>query len=179
MPEVKSLLFCLVCFAALFAAASPISAQDHDHAEMDLHESDHLHENYEAASPRQQSMLMWIFSSLGWRYTLALPLAGLVSFALAVVLVARGGRYAGAALMFAVPLPFIVGMFGAIEGMTTTLNFLAASETAPKPSDVAYGISMALVTPMIGLLLMGPAYLVAMIGLFIRAMAGDGTAKRI
>ena len=47
------------------------------------------------------------------------------------------------------------------------------STATPKPSDVATGISTALVAPMVGMLLMVPGYATAAIGAFIRALAAN------
>jgi len=139
------------------------------------HDAGFAHEYEEM--PRQQSMLMWTFNSLGWRYTLTLPLAGLVSFVLALILVIRGGPYAGPALLLVVLIPLLVGVLGFFDGMIVSFNVMATSQTAPKPSEIADGISTSLVTPAVGMFLMAPAYLVAMGGLIVRALAGERQAQ--
>jgi len=61
-----------------------------------------------------------------------------------------------------------------------SFQVIAVAETSPKPSQIAYGISTALVTPhSFGMLLMAPAYLVAMGGLFLRTMAGEKPAAKV
>lgn len=154
-----------------------VVAQDHDPHEHAHDEAGHMHDEDQAQaevddewSPPRQSMLMWTFRSLGWRYSLALPLAGLVAFALALILVIRGGSNAGSALLFVVPIPLLVGMFGFLDGMIAGFQVIATPGHAPRPWELAEGISTALLTPVVGMLLMAPAYLVAMGGLFIRTI---------
>jgi hypothetical protein len=149
------------------------AAQEHAHADAD---ADHMHE-FEGP-PRQLSMLSWIFMALGWRYTLALPLAGLAAFILALMIVIRGGTYSGSALLFVVPIPLLVGMFGLFDGMFASFSVLAFAESSPKPWEVAAGFSTALVAPFVGMIFMTPAYLVATGGLFMRTLAGDRETKK-
>ncbi len=125
------------------------------------------------APRRQHSLLSWTFQALGVRYTLALPFLGLLSFALALILVIRGGQYVGPALIFVVSMPFLMGLFGVIEGLIISYSRLASSEIAPKPNELAEGISLSLVAANVGMLMMAPAFLVATLGLFIRAMRGE------
>jgi hypothetical protein len=94
----------------------------------------------------QQSYLGWMLTSLG-AYALLLPLAGLLCFLLALVLVA-------------------------------SYQVIAASATTPKPSDVAAGISTALLAPLVGMMLMVPGYATAAIGAFIRSLAADAAPGR-
>jgi hypothetical protein len=146
------------------AVAQDGHAQTHDEAFANEHE----------AMPRQQqSMLMWTFNSLGWKYTLALPLAGLVSFVLALILVIRGGPYAVPALLLVVPIPLLIGAVGFFDGMIMSFQVIAMSQIAPKPSEWAEGISTSLVTPVVGMFLMAPAYLVAAGGLIVRTFSGE------
>ena len=47
----------------------------------------------------QQNFVVWLINSLGWKYTLLLPLSALMSFVLTAVLVVAGkGRTTGSAL---------------------------------------------------------------------------------
>ncbi len=50
----------------------------------------------------------------------------------------------------------LLGLFGTVAGMIQTFNVIAASEVTPKPADLAEGISMALVTTYMGLLVAIP-----------------------
>ena len=124
----------------------------------------------EFAEPVRQSYLMWLISALGWKYTLLLPLAGLVAFALTLALVIRGrGAAQVGALLFIVPLPFYLGIVGVLDGVMAMYQVIAMSDTTPKPSMLAMGISMALVAGWVGMLLTVPSYLAASAGLLIRA----------
>ena len=124
--------------------------------------------------PVRQSYLHFLYSALGIKYTLLLPLAGLAAFAVTLIVVVRGkGSLAGVVLLFIVPVPFFIGLYGALEGTIASYQVIAASTVQPKPSELAQGISMALVTPMIGLLLMVPAYATATIGLLLRSLSGN------
>lgn len=51
----------------------------------------------------------------------------------------------------------MVGLFGTVDGMIRSFMVIAAAETAPKPAELAAGISTALVTTLIGLFLAIPA----------------------
>jgi hypothetical protein len=117
-----------------------------------------------------QSYLMWIVTTLGVN-ALLLPLCACVSFVLALVLVLRGkGPLAAVALLLIVPLPLMLGFYGALKGSIASFSVLALSDVSPKPSEIAGGVAEALLMPMIGLLLTGPGYLVAVIGACARAL---------
>jgi biopolymer transport protein ExbB len=49
------------------------------------------------------------------------------------------------------------GLLGTVDGMVGAFMIIAKSETAPKPSQLAIGISQALITTLIGLWLAIPA----------------------
>lgn len=51
----------------------------------------------------------------------------------------------------------MVGLLGTVDGMVIAFRVIATSNTQPKPSELADGISMALVTTLIGLILAIPA----------------------
>src|SRR5262245_33911240 len=104
-----------------------------------------MQEDFIEDVPRQQSYLEFIFSSLGWRYTMLLPLAALLSFVLILILVLRGkGSAVPAGLVLLVPLPIIVGVFGVVDGLLASFQVIAMSNTAPKPALYAQGICMSL-----------------------------------
>jgi hypothetical protein len=160
--------------AAVTSVPRPATAQEVQHAE----EFGHGHDMEEFDPERferrhHESMLMWTFNALGWRYTLMLPASALLAFVLTLGVVIRGGPYAGWALLFIVPMPVWVGALGFFDGMIMSYNVIAMSETSPKPSEIAFGISTSLVTPVVGMVLMTPAYLVAAVGLFIRTLMGE------
>jgi MotA/TolQ/ExbB proton channel family protein len=128
----------------------------------------------EMAEPARQSFLLWFFSALGVRYTFLLPLAALLAFVLILVLVIRGrGWAAGAAVVLLVPLPFVVGILGTIDGIMMSYMVIAASDVRPKPAAVAEGVSTALVTALVGLLLMVPGYVLAVGGLLLRSFRDE------
>jgi biopolymer transport protein ExbB len=54
----------------------------------------------------------------------------------------------------------MVGLLGTVDGMVASFTVIASSPTTPKPSELAQGISTALITTLIGLWLAIPAILV-------------------
>ena len=116
-------------------------------------------------------MLSWMFSALGAQYTFLLPLAGIISFVLALLLVIRGkGPMAGAAIVLIVHIPFLIGIFAAIQGAINSYSIIALMDSTPMPTAVASGISTALFAPLVGMLVMVPSYAAAALGAFIRSM---------
>jgi biopolymer transport protein ExbB len=51
----------------------------------------------------------------------------------------------------------MVGLLGTVDGMVQSFMVIASSDTQPKPSKLAEGISMALITTLVGLVLAIPA----------------------
>lgn len=128
----------------------------------------------EEFEPVRQSYLMWFFSALGWKYTLLLPLAGLLAFVLTLLVVTRGkGPAQVGALLFIVPLPVLIGIYGVVEGLIASYQVIAMSNTTPRPSQVAEGVSMSLVAVMVGMFLATPSYLAATAGLIVRSFTRD------
>ncbi len=127
--------------------------------------------------PVRQSFLSWIFTALGFPYVILLTLAALLSFAVALIVVVRGrGPMATAALVLVVPMPLLVGLFGAIQGAISSYTVIAMSSTSPKPSDMAAGISTALVAAMVGVAFTAPGYAVATIGAVLRSVLSTAKA---
>lgn len=126
--------------------------------------------------PTPQSKLSWFFQSLGLFYSLSLPAVGLLAFVLTVIIVIRGkGPLAGAGLWFVVTMPLWLGVLGFFDGMIASMMVISMSTAAPKPSELAQGVSAALVTPLVGLWLMAPSFLVATLGSLLRSLtAKDG-----
>lgn len=58
----------------------------------------------------------------------------------------------------------MVGLLGTVDGMVAAFQVIASSDTTPKPSELAMGISMALITTLVGLWLAIPA--IAIFGIF-------------
>jgi hypothetical protein len=131
-----------------------------------------------AEEPIQVSYLSWLFQALGFKYAVLLPLAGLISFLIATTIVLRGkGPIAAAGLILVVHVPFLIGLFAAMEGIAASYRIIAMSETPVKPSELALGISMALAAPMVGMLLMVPGYAVGAVGALIRTFAEAGAEE--
>ncbi|HWA99758.1 MAG TPA: MotA/TolQ/ExbB proton channel family protein, partial [Pirellulales bacterium] len=53
----------------------------------------------------------------------------------------------------------MVGLLGTVDGMVASFQVIASSTTQPKPSELAQGISMALITTLVGLWIAIPAIL--------------------
>ena len=51
----------------------------------------------------------------------------------------------------------MVGLLGTVDGMVASFQIIARSSSQPKPSELAQGISMALITTLVGLVLAIPA----------------------
>ena len=130
--------------------------------------------------PVQQSFLTWIFRSLGFPFVFVLPLAGLVCFLLVLMLVLRGkGPMAAASLILIVHVPLLIGLFAAIQGAIASYTVIAMSAVTPKPSEVADGISTALVGPLVGMMLMVPGYATAALGSLIRSLVFTGEEPKL
>lgn len=63
----------------------------------------------------------------------------------------------------------MVGLLGTVDGMVQSFQVIATSSTQPKPSELAEGISMALITTLVGLWLAIPA--IAIFGIMRNQMA--------
>lgn len=126
----------------------------------------------EQAEPVQQSFLSWAASALPQPLLLLLVLGGFVSFVLALILVTRGkGAMAAAALVLIVHVPVFIGVLAALNGAINAFVVVATSETAPKPSEIAAGVSAALIGPLLGIVLASPGYAVAAVGAFLRSFS--------
>ena len=122
--------------------------------------------------PVQQSFSSWIFTALGFKYALLLPVSALVGFVLTLVVVVRGkGPMAGVALVLVVPLPLLIGIFAAIEGGIRSYMVIAMLHTDPAPGREAEVIATLLVAPMIGMSLITPSYILATFGSLLRSLS--------
>lgn len=167
----------IACF--LFCG-SAILAQQPGHPdgqlEADQHGDAHAADGHEFAMAHvdhrpRESYLGWMIRCMGI-VGLLIPVAGLFCFALTLIVVIRGqGPFAFAALALLVPIPFLLGLLGTLQGMILSLQVIAVSSIAPKPSEVSDGIATALFNPLIGLICMTPSYLVATVGSIVRAFA--------
>jgi hypothetical protein len=129
------------------------------------------------AEPGSQSYLSWMLTALG-PYGILLPLAGLICFLLALILVLRGkGPMAAAGLILIVHVPLLIGVFAAIQGAIESYTIIASCATTPKPSVLAAGISTGLSAPLVGMLLMVPGYATAALGALIRSLGTDAAQR--
>jgi len=127
---------------------------------------------------QEQSMLGWFFESLGIFYFLLLALAAISSFAMILILVIRGrGPLCGTAMVLIVPIPFLVGIFGGIDGLMRSYMVISAGSIAPHPNEAAAAISTSLVAPFVGMLLMVPGYLLATGGMLARSIMADSETR--
>lgn len=119
----------------------------------------------------QQSILTWAFKSLGPLYIGLFAVCGGLALVVTLVLVLRGrGPLAAAGLVLAANMPLLLGLFGMFEGAIQSFSIIATSTTSPRPSDLAAGISTALMTPLIGLLISAPCYLLAIVGSVVQSL---------
>ena len=131
-------------------------------------------------APREMSFLGWLFTTLGPVYTLCLLLVALVAFVLTLIVVVRGkGGMGVAALAFIVPAPLFVGVLGAVNIARVAAVYIASSCYSPKPHEIANGCSESLLALLAGLILMGPSFAVAMVGLFVRGFGGSAEQSKI
>ena len=87
----------------------------------------------EFAEPVQRmSYLGWIYNALGPVYILTLPTLGLLAFVAACLVVAKNRRPADIAsgVPFAAA-PFVLGVFGVVHGMISSLQVIATSAATP------------------------------------------------
>lgn len=124
--------------------------------------------------PVPQSFLSWILTALGFKYAILLPVSALVGFVLTLIVVVRGkGPTAGVALVLIIPVPLLIGVFAAIEGGISSFKEIATRATDPAPGQVAAIISTLLVAPMVGMVLMAPSYILAILVSSVRSFSAD------
>jgi hypothetical protein len=115
-----------------------------------------------------QSLLSFFWMALGPVYTLALFGSGLLLFFGAVLVVLLGRPPVIAAYLAFVPLPFLIGLYGVFDGMIAGFRIIATSTQAPRPSEVAEGVSTALVTGLVGTGVIMPTLFLLALGLLIK-----------
>ena len=122
------------------------------------------------------SRLEWLFTDLGLGAIL-LAAAILVSLAIVLWLVVRGkGPAMVGVIMLVVPMPIYVALMCAISGLITLTSLLAMSDSQDKLGPFMMGIAEALVHIEIGVILTIPAFLLATIGLIVRALQRESTS---
>jgi hypothetical protein len=122
--------------------------------------------------PVRQSYLAWMYNALGIKYAALLTLSGLCVFFVVIAAVIFCKRPATlASFLVLLPLPFLIGVFASVEGMIASWSVMATSTTSPNPSELGLGISTALFSTLVGLVVTFPSYLLMAIGLPLRAIA--------
>jgi len=122
----------------------------------------------------QQDHLRWVAETLGPTYFVTMMAAAGIALLLTLVVVCCGyGSRAGTALWFLVPLPFWVGIGFMLDRMYATFSAAAIASAEPASADLFTGLSVALVGPIAGLVLMVPSYLLATLGTFARSLFAD------
>jgi hypothetical protein len=175
----------VVMFLCLAVVRGQEAMPSHAHAASDEHSADdgHGHEDPMAdenmSHTHRENYISWLIVSLGWKYTLLLPLSALLSFGLVVTLIIFGkGRTTGAAMVFIVAIPALIGVFGTVEGaISVAMVMRSAGGNGPglRTSDMGDAVSSCLMTTFVGMFLMVPSYLLATAGLFIKSLKGDSS----
>jgi hypothetical protein len=121
----------------------------------------------ESPAPRKVSNLVWIYKSLGIRYSVLLGGSSLLTFVGAVMIVRAARQPAPlAAYMLIVAIPTIIGVVGGLDGMIITFSVLAD----PQPHHYWGGLAQAIVAPLVGILLTAPSYLLVSAALVLRTL---------
>ncbi len=123
-----------------------------------------------ADDPRMEPYFVWMIRCLGL-YGLLTLLSGVALFIGACVLVCVTRRPAVlAAYLVFLPLPFLIGLAGALKGCVASFEVFARSGVEPKSSEILMGVTESLLTPMMALTVTFPSYLVIAFGLFIQVL---------
>ncbi len=127
----------------------------------------------ELAQRVPQSGWQWMLSVLGFDLVFLLAAAAL-AFALVLVLLLRGkGPAMVGAVILIVPLPLFIALSIVLRGLVASGSVIAIGEVAPKPFEVFGGIAESALLLHIGLLHTVPSFLLATIGLIVRALQGE------
>lgn len=126
----------------------------------------------------QPSFLLWIFRSLGTTFSVLFLLSAIGCFFLTLLLCLRGkGPMANACLLLVVHWPTMVGILGAVTGVISMFELFARSSATPRPSELAEGWSVSLVSVLFGVLMTMFFYLIAIVGTLFRSFASESNAK--
>ncbi len=127
----------------------------------------------------QESFLVFLFRSLGMRYAFLIPLVALAAFVIVLIVVIRGkGPFAVSAMVFAIAMPLLVGLNGALDGMLASYQVIAMSTQSPKPNEIAQGVSMSLVAPLVAMFFTTPAFFTALVGSLLRSLLPDSQTPK-
>jgi hypothetical protein len=110
----------------------------------------------ELPRPRRETLLAWVYKSLGIRYSVLLGGSSLLTL-IGAVMIVRAARHPAplAAYMFVVAIPMMIGFIGGLDGMIIAFSVLAD----PTPQQYWQGAAQAIVAPLVGMLLAAPSYL--------------------
>lgn len=126
-----------------------------------------------------QSVLEFMFESLGLFYGTVIPLAGFVVFvgAVLVVCISKRPSVVAAYLVF-LPLPFLIGVFGSIHGLITSFVVISQYDSAPRANDITIAVSTSLFSSLAGLAVTFPSLFILAFGLFIRTICWRDASNR-
>ena len=115
-------------------------------------------------------LLVWMFDLVGLNYLLIIVLSSVASFLITLTIVRKGkGALAGSALILAVLMPFFVTLcFAALDGVTVFMSVATNPEWTFQPSDAIAPATVCFCL-VIGMFLMIPSYLLAMIAATMRS----------
>jgi hypothetical protein len=126
----------------------------------------------ELAAPTRETILVWVYHSLGIRYTLLFPLLLLLGLFLAILAAAKFKTpHLTAVLLIVVPLPIYYGFIGTIDGLLASWQVISSSGITPKSNELSEGAAMSLVSMQVGLILSLPLYFFALFTLCYRAFS--------
>ncbi len=129
------------------------------------------------ARPVAQSGYMWLVHMLGLN-AIILPLVALIAFAVVLVLLRRGkGPAMVGAILLVVPLPLLIGLLSAVRGIVSSASVIAIADIDIKQSELFAGIADTCAHIAIGMLLSIPAFLLASVGLIVRALEHQPAAS--
>ena len=117
-----------------------------------------------------ESLLGWMFDAVGPLYLLIIVLSSVASFLMTLTIVRKGkGPLAGSALVLAVLMPFFITLyFAALDGVTIFMGVARNPEWTFKPEDALLSAKVCFSLVM-GMFLMIPSYLLAMIAATVRS----------
>jgi hypothetical protein len=130
-----------------------------------------MEDHFEPPEIEQHSPLVWLLKALGFRYVVFLPFITLLALVLAIIAIGRFKTPVLTALLLAVvPLPLFYGAMATIDGMTASMQAVMISGAIVKPSNLAEGGALSLVSLQVGLVLSLLVYLLAVTALAYRAL---------
>ena len=117
-----------------------------------------------------ESLLGWMFDAVGPLYLLIIVLSSVASFLMTLTIVRKGkGPLAGSALILAVLMPFFITLyFAVLDGLTIFMGVARNPEWTFKPGDAIFP-AKACFSLVMGMFLMIPSYLLAMIAATVRS----------